>query len=41
MGHFHPQCFVCAICGNDFDNGRFFVHPKTDQPTCKNCIENE
>jgi hypothetical protein len=41
IGHFHPKCFVCATCGNDFDNGRFFLHPTTKKPTCKTCIENE
>mmetsp|Transcript_12243 Transcript_12243/g.19705 ORF Transcript_12243/g.19705 Transcript_12243/m.19705 type:complete len:217 (-) Transcript_12243:128-778(-) len=38
MGHFHPECFVCTTCRGALE-GRFYVHPTTEEPTCKPCID--
>lgn len=38
VGHFHPGCFVCASCSGDLD-GTYYVHPETEKPACKSCID--
>jgi hypothetical protein len=39
MGLFHPGCFKCSSCKASID-GKFFVHPTTENPICKACGEN-
>lgn len=36
VGHYHPQCFVCNSCQSSLE-GKFYVHPTTNEPTCQKC----
>ena len=38
LGNFHPHCFVCATCKGELE-GSYYVHPKTEKPTCKPCLD--
>merc|ERR1712013_547592 len=36
---FHPQCFVCTYCRNEFKDRKYKTDPRDYKPYCFGCFE--